>query len=176
MIGLTQRQSDALRFIARFQGEKGYSPSRREISEALGLRSKASAARLITGLVDRRAVRTLPFRTRAIEILIPVPGSDDEGRSIGFGLTERQQDALRFITGYILANGIPPSVREIAAGIGCARQGTNYIQRILDALEASGAIIRGAGAHRGITLLKPAAIPRAPDGEPLRFIRIGGLG
>lgn len=174
MIGLTQRQSDALRFIARFQGEKGYSPSRREISEALGLRSKASSSRLIEGLIQRKAVRTLPFRTRAIEILIPVPGSDADTGAIGFGLTERQQDALRFITGYVERNGIPPSIREIAAGIGCAPDSINYVQRILEALEANGAISRSASAHRGITLLRPAAIPRAPDGEPLHFIRIGG--
>jgi SOS-response transcriptional repressor LexA len=175
MIGLTERQSEALRFIAGFQREKGYSPSRREIGAALGLRSTSSSSRLIDGLIERRAIRTLPFRTRAIEILIPIPGADESQLS-GFGLTERQQEALRFITGYIEANGIPPSVREIAVGIGASPEGTNYIQRILAALEANGAISRSAAAHRGITVLKPAAIPRAPDGAPLHFVRIAGQG
>jgi SOS-response transcriptional repressor LexA len=172
MIGLTPRQLDALRFIARFQAERGFSPSRREIAEGLGLRSKASSARLLTGLAERGAIRTLRCRTRAIEVLIPVSGSDGCGTR-GFGLTQRQQDALRFITGYIERNGIPPSKREIADGIATARESTSYIQRILLALRASGAIALDDGQHRGITLLRPVAIPRAPDGAPLHFVRIG---
>lgn len=174
MIGLTARQQDALRFIANFQRAKGYSPSRREIGEAMGLSSMASAQRLVMGLVERRALRILRGRSRAVEVLVPVAGTEETGCA-GFGLTERQQDALRFITGYVERNGIPPSYREIAIGIGTAPEGTNYILRIIDALEESGAIARSPGADRGITVLKPAPIPRAPDGEPLRFIRIGGL-
>lgn len=72
MIGVTKRQQDALRFISGYQQAKGYSPSRREISEALGLCSKSSAQRLLIGLEDRGAVRLLPFRDRAIEVLAPV--------------------------------------------------------------------------------------------------------
>lgn len=173
MISLTPRQCDALRFIARFQATKGFSPSRREISEALGLKSRASAHRLLMGLVDRGAIRILPFRTRAIETLVTV---DDPGAAeapVNIGLNPRQQDALRFITGYVERNGIPPSKREIADGIGTARESTSYIQRILLALQAVGTVVLDEGQHRGITLLRPAPIPRAPDGEPLHFIRIG---
>lgn len=179
MISLTARQQDALRFIARFQAEKGYSPSRREIGAALGLTALASIHRLIMGLVDRGAVRILAKRTRAIEVLVPVPMEEAGAAGAvigGFGLTERQQDALRFITGYIERNGIPPSVREIAVGIGTAPEATNYIHRILIALEQAGAIMRSPGQDRGIAVLRPLPIPRAPDGEPLRFIRIGEAG
>jgi SOS-response transcriptional repressor LexA len=180
MMGLTERQFDALRFIARFQAAKGFSPSRREIGEALGLTSMASAQRLVMGLVDRAALRILPERSRAIEILIPLPGVPDNDQDAagctGFGLTERQQDALRFITGYIERNGIPPSFREIAAGIGTSRKATNYIERILAALEGQGWISRSEGMDRGIAVLRTLPIPRAPDGEPLHFIRIGGQG
>lgn len=182
MMGLTKRQSDALQFIGRFQATKGFSPSRREIGEALGLTSLASGQRLIMGLVDRRAIRILPERHRAIEILIALPDPEpsdacaNETRSKGegsgrFGLTERQQDALRFIIGFLERNGIPPSFREIAVGIGTSPEGTNYIHRILSALENQGWISRSAGQDRGITVLERLPIPRAPNGEPLHFIR-----
>jgi SOS-response transcriptional repressor LexA len=173
MIGLTERQCDALRFIARFQAAKGYSPSRREIAEALGLKSRASAHRLLVGLVERSAIRMLAYRTRAIEILVPVEDTEAAPAPVNIGLNPRQQDALRFITGYVERNGIPASKREIADGIGTARESTSYVQRILLALQAVGALVLDEGQHRGITLLQPAAIPRAPDGEPLHFIRIG---
>jgi SOS-response transcriptional repressor LexA len=170
MIGLTERQCDALRFIARFQAAKGFSPSRREIAAALDLRSMSAAQKLIMGLADRSAIRILPDRHRTIEILTPVADATAPGT---IGLNPRQQDALRFITGYIERNGIPPSIREIARGIGTSPESTNYVHRMLKALEQNGAISLSEAEDRGITVLRPLPIPRAPDGEPLHFVRIG---
>lgn len=88
-------------------------------------------------------------------------------------LTPRQQDALRFITGFIERNGVPPCLREIATGIGLSPKAKGSVHRIIECLEERGAIAR-IGMHRAITVITPVAIPRAPDGEPLHFVRIGG--
>lgn len=90
-------------------------------------------------------------------------------------LTERQQDALRFITGYREANGIAPTLREIAAGLGLEGATAFTADWLVRQLEERGAVAR-TGMHRAIEVIAPIAIPRAPDGEPLHFIRIGGQG
>lgn len=87
-------------------------------------------------------------------------------------LTARQQDALRFIVGYEEANGVPPLMKEIAAAISC--RSLNAAFQLVDGLEKRGAVSRSGSAWRGINVLAPIAIPRAPDGAPLRFIRVGG--
>lgn len=87
-------------------------------------------------------------------------------------LTPRQQDVLRFIVGYGEANGVPPVMNEIAAAISC--RSVNSVFQLLDGLEKRGAVARGEGYWRGVTLLETLPIPRAPDGAPLYFVRIGG--
>ncbi|MEM6265926.1 MAG: hypothetical protein AAF494_01855 [Pseudomonadota bacterium] len=74
MIGLTTRQADALRFISGFQTAHGYSPSLDEIGKALGT-SKSSSFKLVEALCEREALKKLPNRDRAIEVLcaLPVP-------------------------------------------------------------------------------------------------------
>lgn len=72
MIGLTPRQADALRFIAGFQKLFGFSPSFDEIGVGLGLGSKHSVARLVSGLEERGFIRKLKNRDRAIEVLAPI--------------------------------------------------------------------------------------------------------
>lgn len=86
-------------------------------------------------------------------------------------LTPRQQDVLRFIVGYGEANGVPPVMTEIAAAISC--RSINAVFQLLDSLEKRGAVLRGAAQWRGISVIEPIAIPRAPDGAPLFFVRIG---
>ncbi len=87
-------------------------------------------------------------------------------------LTPRQQDALRFITGFKESLGIAPTLREIAAAIGTTIFTADWLVR---SLEERGAVAR-TGMHRSIDVVAPIAIPRAPDGEPLHFVRIGGQG
>ena len=48
------------------------------------------------------------------------------------GLTERQASVLKFIRRFIAANGIPPTVREIADGIG--GKSTDHAHHIVLAL------------------------------------------
>ena len=89
-------------------------------------------------------------------------------------LTPRQQDALRFIVGYEEANGVPPAMKEIAEGIGCSS--LNAAFQLVDMLEKRGAVARSSAQWRGINVLRAIAIPRAPDGAPLHFVRVGGQG
>lgn len=66
---LTPRQSDALRFIGRFIAARGYSPSYDEIAQALGLRSKSGAHRMVCALVERGCLRHLPKGKRGLEVI-----------------------------------------------------------------------------------------------------------
>jgi SOS-response transcriptional repressor LexA len=91
-------------------------------------------------------------------------------------LTERQQDALRFIIGFKEAHGHSPSYVEIANGIGLNGDSSkSQIHRLISGLCERGAIRRKWCAAREIEVLVPVAIPRAPDGEPLHFVRTGGM-
>lgn len=92
-------------------------------------------------------------------------------------LTPRQQDTLRFIVGFQEAKGHSPSYFEIADGIGLSGQSSrSAVHRLLAGLRERGAIQRKWCAAREITVLEPLPIPRAPDGAPLHFIRIGEQG
>lgn len=89
-------------------------------------------------------------------------------------LTQRQQDVLRYIIGFRESLGVAPTVREIsAAGIVDAQPGFDAGFTVR-ALEKRGAIRRKPFLTRKVEVLQPLPIPRAPDGEPLYFVRIGG--
>ncbi|WP_086619227.1 LexA family protein [Erythrobacter tepidarius] len=89
------------------------------------------------------------------------------------GLTQRQQDVLRFIIGFQQAHGgVSPSFNEIGAGLGFSSTAT--VARHLDEIERRGALRRLPRRQRAIEVLAQVPIPRAPDGEPLFFVRAGG--
>lgn len=71
-VSLTRAQADALRFIAGHVEAKGYAPSRVEIAAGLGMTTKSGPQRLVDGLKERGAIRSLSHRARAIEIMEPV--------------------------------------------------------------------------------------------------------
>ena len=66
---LTRKQYQLLTFIHQTLRGSGISPSYDEMKEALGLKSKSGIHRLITGLEERGAIRRLPHRARALEVL-----------------------------------------------------------------------------------------------------------
>jgi SOS-response transcriptional repressor LexA len=91
-------------------------------------------------------------------------------------LTPRQQDALRFIIGFKEARGHSPSYLEIADGMGLnGDSAKSQIHRLLSGLRERGAIRRKWCAAREIEVVEAIAISRAPDGEPLHFVRVGGF-
>ena len=67
--GLTDRQSQVLRFIAETVAERGYPPSVREIGDALGLASSSTVHSHIQSLQRLGFIRVDPTKPRAIELL-----------------------------------------------------------------------------------------------------------
>ncbi len=66
---LTPKQHELLLFIHRHLSETGVSPSFEEMKQAVGLKSKSGIHRLIGALEERRFLRRLPNRARALEVL-----------------------------------------------------------------------------------------------------------
>ena len=66
---LTKKQYQLLTYIHQRLTETGVSPSFDEMKDALDLRSKSGIHRLITGLEERKFIRRLPHRARALEVL-----------------------------------------------------------------------------------------------------------
>lgn len=85
---------------------------------------------------------------------------------------DQKDDALRFITGFELKYGRSPSVVDVADSLfGSAESLTEYVVR---SLIVEGRLRRALHSrNRKLQVLAPVAIPRAPDGEPLHFVRIG---
>src|SRR5687767_2705893 len=66
---LTAKQHELLMFINDRLGRTGVSPSFDEMREALDLKSKSGVHRLISALEERKFIRRLPNRARALEIV-----------------------------------------------------------------------------------------------------------
>ena len=66
---LTVKQHELLNFIHDRLSATGVSPSFDEMREALDLKSKSGVHRLISALEERRFIRRLPNRARALEVV-----------------------------------------------------------------------------------------------------------
>ncbi|MDH7973197.1 transcriptional repressor LexA [Sphingomonas sp. AR_OL41] len=66
---LTRKQHELICFIHDRLEESGVSPSFEEMKEALDLKSKSGVHRLISALEERKFLRRLPNRARALEVL-----------------------------------------------------------------------------------------------------------
>lgn len=67
-------------------------------------------------------------------------------------LTEPQAKALRYILGRLLADGYPPTLREIAEG--CGLSGKSQANRMTSALAELGYLAVEHGCTRGIRVLR----------------------
>ena len=74
-LGMTKRQTECLSFIKKYLGENGIPPTNDEIIEALGLRARSGAVRLLRGLEDRGHIIRQKFKARAIA-LVPDPNEE----------------------------------------------------------------------------------------------------
>ena len=72
---LTAKQQKLLQYITNQVSKLGISPSFDEMKDALGLKSKSGIHRLVGALEERRFIRRLANRARAIEILRNTDGS-----------------------------------------------------------------------------------------------------
>lgn len=68
---LSETQRRILRFIIERQQE-GWTPSVREISEAVGLRSSAAVQKQLANLARKGYIRRLPGQARSIQVLKPL--------------------------------------------------------------------------------------------------------
>lgn len=90
---------------------------------------------------------------------------------MAFAPTRAQHALLRFIVGYTEAKGFAPTRREMMEALG-NRSKARPQEGILR-LEKRGWLRTLPAKARAIEVLQPVAIPRAPDGAPLYFVRIG---
>lgn len=84
-IDLTERQSNILDYIKAVIKERGYAPSVREISDAVGLVSPSSALRHLRTLQEKGYLHRDPSRPRAMELM---DDSDKVMRSVGHELVQ----------------------------------------------------------------------------------------
>ena len=76
-------------------------------------------------------------------------------------LTARQQLVYDYISEYLQDNGMPPTVREIAEGLGF--KSPNSVQEHLKLIEKKGFIELRRGIARGIFPIKDKATPKRDD-------------
>src|SRR5437764_14070173 len=119
---LTKKQHGLLTFINQRLGATGVAPSFDEMKDALNLRSKSGIHRLISGLEERRFIRRLPHRARALEVTrLPedsaAPSGGERGR---FSPTVIRGDFSGALPGTPVATDIEavdlPLYGRIAAG------------------------------------------------------------
>ena len=75
---LTPKQQELLLYINSRLARDGISPSFEEMKNAVGIRSKSGIHRMIKALEERRFLRRLPYRARALEILKMPPEPCDQ--------------------------------------------------------------------------------------------------
>ena len=87
-------------------------------------------------------------------------------------VVHQKADALAYITGFELKHGRGPSVADLADG---QFDGSEAVaEYVVRTLVAEGKVRRAFHSRdRKLQVLVPVAIPRAPNGEPLHFVRIG---
>jgi SOS-response transcriptional repressor LexA len=66
---LTPRQLEAYNFIRIFIKEKGVSPTSQEIADALKMKSRNSACKIVDAIVDRGHLTKIPGASRSISVV-----------------------------------------------------------------------------------------------------------
>jgi repressor LexA len=78
---LSEKQLAVLEFIQRSVAQHGYPPSMREIGDAVGLASLSSVTHQLNQLELSGYLRRDANRPRALEVLIDLPGSEEQTES-----------------------------------------------------------------------------------------------
>ncbi|WP_448586570.1 transcriptional repressor LexA [Thermaurantiacus sp.] len=109
---LTAKQLELLRFIDARLKATGVSPSFEEMKQALGLKSKSGVHRLVEALEERRFLRRLANRARALEVL-RLPGEPVPPPAPVVDLAVARARAARSAAGPVAI----PFAGRIAAGL-----------------------------------------------------------
>ena len=171
---LTRKQHELICFINDRLADSGVSPSFEEMKEALDLKSKSGVHRLISALEERKFIRRLPNRARALEVLkmpergeVPTKPKPDvmapsETRSTVRSLPQPANDVIEIPLHGRIAAGVPIEAFEgsamLAVPAALLGGGEHY------ALEVSGDSMVEAGILDGdYALIRRADTAR--DGE-----------
>lgn len=84
-------------------------------------------------------------------------------KKVNKNLTSRQEEGLEFIRSYIQEQGAPPTLREIADGLGISS--SNGARSLVEVLERKGVLERRPGLSRGLV------ITDGVESEDMRGIR-----
>lgn len=125
------REDDVLAFVRRFQGERGYSPTLREIAEGLGWGGSSTAHRYVDRLVFAGRLRREAGRSRSLVVVEAAPE--------GMGL-----DRLGEIKAFY--------GRPVSCGLDAHEHVFDDVQwlvREVEALRSHEAAERAAGSRRG---------------------------
>lgn len=116
---LTRKQHELICFINDRLAETGVSPSFEEMKDALDLKSKSGVHRLISALEERKFLRRLPNRARALEVL-RVPERPEATRAAARpasvrALPEPANDVIEIPLHGRIAAGVPIEAFEDSA-------------------------------------------------------------
>jgi repressor LexA len=164
---LTRKQHELICFINDRLAETGVSPSFEEMKEALDLKSKSGVHRLISALEERKFIRRLPNRARALEVL-RMPERADDARKVAAPasnvrkIPEPANDVIEIPLHGRIAAGVPIEAFEghsmLAVPAALLGGGEHY------ALEVSGDSMVDAGILDGdYALIRRTEVAR--DGE-----------
>jgi repressor LexA len=103
--GLSATQESIMRAIAQFQGENGFMPTMREIAELVGMSSVSGVSYQLQQLQASGYLEVNPNLARAIEILIPVDGSDSGLKLVSDNPSPKLEATLVPLVGQIAAGG-----------------------------------------------------------------------
>ena len=168
---LTRKQHELVCFINDRLAETGVSPSFEEMKEALDLKSKSGVHRLISALEERKFIRRLPNRARALEVIkMPERGEAKKPSNVVTPDFSKRAEPARAVANDVIeiplhgriAAGVPIEAFEgatmLAVPAALLGQGDHY------ALEVAGDSMVEAGILDGdYALVKRQDIAR--DGE-----------
>ena len=157
---LTRKQHELVCFINDRLAETGVSPSFEEMKDALDLKSKSGVHRLISALEERRFIRRLPNRARALEVL-QMPERSDRKANVR-PMPQPANDIVEIPLHGRIAAGVPIEAFEgasvLAVPAALLGQGEHY------ALEVAGDSMVEAGILDGdYALVRRTDVAR--DGE-----------
>ena len=87
-MSMTERQNQLFRYLVAYMADQDVAPSFEEMRDHMGLGSKSAIHRLLTALEERRLIRRMPHRQRALEIIATVktaPAIDQPSYNSGYG-------------------------------------------------------------------------------------------
>ncbi|MCB0300399.1 MAG: transcriptional repressor LexA, partial [Calditrichaeota bacterium] len=119
-------------------------------------------------LEQRQTIEISGFTSVEFDLITIHPQFEDAEMK---GMTQRQEEILRFIADYIGDRSYPPTYQEIADNFGIASK--HGVVRHLEALEKKGKIARDGTTARGIRILDEAYLSGADDSEIARLPIIG---